>query len=77
MSKRALEQVLMRIVSDADFRKQLRTDPDGALRLFDLTADERAAVLGGNAMALLDFGIDKRIVQMLPPGIILDDSLVR
>ncbi|MBX5490450.1 MAG: hypothetical protein IRZ14_04780 [Chloroflexi bacterium] len=66
----------MRAISDADFRKQLRADADSALRPFDLTEAERAAILGGNANALLDFGIDKRIVHMLPPTIIPDDSLV-
>ncbi|HLI27011.1 MAG TPA: Os1348 family NHLP clan protein [Chloroflexota bacterium] len=64
----------MRAISDADFRKQLRADPQSTLSRYDLTDAERAALLGGKAEALLDFGIDKRIVQMLPPSIILDDA---
>ena len=73
MSKRAVEQVLMRAMSDADFRSALRTDPQHALVGYDLDAAERSVLLGQNAEALLDLGIDKRVVQMLPPRIILDD----
>ena len=69
MSKRGLEQVLMRTLGDAEFRDQLRTSPDTALGRFDLTDAEREAILAGNATALLDFGVDKRLVQLLPPDI--------
>jgi hypothetical protein len=69
MSKRAVEQVLMRLLGDSDFRAQLRTDPQQALAAFDLTDAEREAILQADISALLDFGIDKRLVQMLPPGL--------
>ena len=69
MSKRGLEQVLMRTLGDAEFRDQLRTSPDTALGRFDLTDAEREAILAGNATELLDFGVDKRLVQLLPPDI--------
>jgi hypothetical protein len=67
MSKQAVEQVLMRALGDGDFRALLRTDPDAALARFNLTDEERQAILTGNRAALLDFGIDKRLVNMLPP----------
>ena len=69
MSKRAVEQILMRVVSDAEFRTQLQHNPDGALGRFELTDAERTAILDADVNALLDFGVDKRLVQMLPPGI--------
>ena len=69
MSKRALEQVLMRALSDAEFRAQLSRAPEVALGRYDLSEDERPATLAANTAALLDFGVDKRLVQMLPPSI--------
>ncbi|HEY7066910.1 MAG TPA: Os1348 family NHLP clan protein [Chloroflexota bacterium] len=69
MSKRGVEQVLMRALGDGDFRKHLQDQPDTALTGFDLTDEERAAILGGDKNALLDFGIDKRLIQMMPPSI--------
>ena len=38
MSKGTLGQVVKRAISDAAFRRQLQTDPEGALKGFDLTA---------------------------------------
>ena len=74
MSKRAIQQVLMRALGDLEFRASLRTDADLALRDYELTDEERRVLLGGDAAALLDLGIDKRVVQMLPPTIILPDT---
>ncbi len=39
------------------------------MRTVELSEDERAAILAANTAALLDFGVDKRLVQMLPPSI--------
>ena len=69
MSKRAVEQVLMRALGDGGFRRELSEQPDTALARFELTDEERQAILGGDRNALLDFGIDKRLVQMMPPSI--------
>ena len=74
MSKRAIQQVLMRALGDLEFRASLRKDADLALRDYELTDEERTVLLGGDAAALLDLGIDKRVVQMLPPTIILPDT---
>ena len=74
MSKRAVEQVLMRALGDAEFRDQLRRSPEAALGRFDLTDAERNAILGADVEALLDFGVDKRLIHMLPPGIYRDEA---
>jgi hypothetical protein len=69
MSKRVLEQVLMRALGDGEFRNHLCSGPDAALARYDLTDEERAALLNADKAALLEFGIDKRLLQMLPPSI--------
>src|SRR5207249_387743 len=40
MSKEALAKVVQRAISDAAFRRQLNSDPTGALRGFDLSGDD-------------------------------------
>jgi hypothetical protein len=62
----------MRALSDSEFRARLRDAPDEALARWDLTPDERQAVTSGDLDQLLDFGVDKRLVQIMPPGIFRD-----
>jgi hypothetical protein len=69
MSKRGVELVLMRALSDGDFRSAMREQPDTALARFDLTDEERQLILAGEKNALLELGIDKRLIQMMPPSI--------
>ena len=69
MSKRVVEQILMRVQGDGAFRNQLREHAESVLANYDLTEGEREALTQGNGDALLEFGVDKRLVQMLPPGI--------
>ena len=69
MSKRGVELLLMRALGDGDFRTELQEEPDTALSRFDLTEEERQAILAGDRNALLEFGIDKRLIQMMPPSI--------
>lgn len=69
MSKRGVELLLMRALGDGDFRAELQDAPDTALARFDLTEEERQAILGGDKNVLLEFGIDKRLIQMMPPSI--------
>jgi hypothetical protein len=69
MSKRGIELVLMRALGDGDFRSGMRETPDTTLARFDLTDEERQAILSGDKNALLEFGIDKRLLQMMPPSI--------
>ncbi len=69
MSKRVVEQVLMRALGDGEFRDHLRNSAEATLARYDLTDEERAAIVNADQAALLDLGVDKRLVQMLPPSI--------
>ena len=61
MSKESLAKVVQRAISDAGFRRQLNSDPAGALRGFDLSADEVSALRAGDAGRLSSLGIDQRM----------------
>ncbi|MDP9251647.1 MAG: Os1348 family NHLP clan protein [Chloroflexota bacterium] len=61
MSKEALAKVVQRAISDAAFRRQLNSDPAGALRGFDLSADEMSAIRTGDAGRLTTLGVDQRM----------------
>jgi hypothetical protein len=61
MSSSTLGTVIQRAISDAAFRGQLQTNPAAALRGFDLTADETAALRSGDPARLSALGIDQRI----------------
>jgi hypothetical protein len=61
MSKEALAKVVQRSISDAAFRRQLATDPTGALRRYDLTADEAAAIRHGDSARLTALGVEQRM----------------
>lgn len=61
MSKEALARVVQRAISDAAFRRQLSTDPAGALRGSGLTADESAAIQSGDPSRLSALGVDQRM----------------
>jgi hypothetical protein len=69
MSRLAVEQVLMRALGDGEFRDHLRSSGEAALVRYDLTDEERMAILNADQEALLAFGVDKRLVRMLPPSI--------
>jgi len=68
MSKEALAKVVQRAISDAGFRRQLSSDPAGALRGFDLTADEMSAVRTGDSGRLSTLGIDQRMSKAFALG---------
>jgi hypothetical protein len=68
MSKEALAKVVQRAISDAAFRRQLNSDPAGALRGFDLSADEVSAVRTGDAGRLSTLGIDQRMSKAFVLG---------
>jgi hypothetical protein len=52
MSKQAMEAVLGRCVLDDDYRKLFFAAPDQALVSYELTSEERAALLGVAAETL-------------------------
>jgi hypothetical protein len=68
MSKEAITKVVQRAISDAGFRRQLSTDPTGALRGFDLSADEAAALRTGDAGRLAALGVDQRMSKAFALG---------
>jgi hypothetical protein len=61
MSKEALAKVVQRAISDGAFRRQLSSDPATALRGFDLSADEAAAIRSGDAGRLTAMGVELRM----------------
>jgi hypothetical protein len=68
MSKDALAKVVQRAISDAAFRRQLNSDPTGALRGFDLSSDELSALRAGDAGRLSTLGIDQRMSKAFAIG---------
>lgn len=68
MSKDALAKVVQRAISDAAFRRQIATDPTGALRGFDLSSDEAAAIRSADAGKLGALGIDQRMSKAFTLG---------
>jgi hypothetical protein len=68
MSKEAVANVVQRAISDAGFRRQINTDPTGALRGFDLTADETEAIRSGDAGRLSVLGVDQRMSKLFVIG---------
>jgi hypothetical protein len=61
MSKEALAKVVQRAISDGAFRRQLSSDPATALRGFDLSPDESAAIRSGDAGRLTAMGVELRM----------------
>jgi hypothetical protein len=68
MSKEALAKVVQRAISDAGFRRQLSSDPAGALRGFDLSAEETSALRTGDAGRLSTLGVDQRMSKAFSLG---------
>ena len=68
MSKASVNQVIQRAVSDAAFRRQLQRDPAAALKGFDLSADERAAITSGDPARLTGLGVDQRMSKAFAIG---------
>ena len=64
----ALNQVIERASSDAAFRAKLQSDPTGALAGYDLTPDERAAVLSGDPGRIEALGLDARVTKVDNPA---------
>ncbi|MBN1873526.1 MAG: Franean1_4349 family RiPP [Anaerolineae bacterium] len=63
MSKEVVQMVIGRAVTEPAFRKQLFTNPERALKNYDLTQEEIAALKTINAEHLENFvgGLDERI----------------
>jgi hypothetical protein len=65
MSVHDLTRIIERASSDFTFLTQLNEDPDGALVGYDLTAEERAAVLQPDPVRLEALGVEPRITKSL------------
>ena len=50
-------EVIERVAADAEFRLQVRTNPDAVLLNYDLTSAELAALKSGNRRALRSLGL--------------------
>ncbi len=72
MSLDALASIVERAGGDAAFRAQLASDPPTAMAAYDLTADERAALLSGDASQLRSLGVDVRVSKL--GGTTADDN---
>ena len=68
MSKEALAKVIQRSISDAAFRRQLATDPTGALRGYDLSSDETSAIRTGDSRRLVALGVEQRMSKAFALG---------
>ena len=63
MAHEILIRVVERASTDAAFRTQLASDPARALAGYDLTAEERAAVLSADPSKLQALGVDARLTK--------------
>ncbi len=61
MSMQAVTEILERALSDAAFREQLKINFDAAVKGYDLTADEIAALKKGDESTLRAMGVDERL----------------
>ena len=61
MASKNLGAVIQRAISDGAFRRQLQSDPAAALRGFNLTPNEMAAIRSGDASKLTALGVDQRV----------------
>jgi hypothetical protein len=61
MASKNLGAVIQRAISDGAFRRQLQSDPAAALRGFNLTPDEVAAIRSADSSKLMSLGVDQRM----------------
>lgn len=65
MSKQAVEQILGRIITDAEFRRLFFEDAQAALKGYDLSDEEREALLKTQVEDIESFSrkLDERITK--------------
>src|ERR1700738_3845503 len=68
MASKNLGAVIQRAISDGAFRRQLQSDPATALRGFNLTPDEIAAIRSGDSGKLMSLGVDQRMSKAFTVG---------
>jgi hypothetical protein len=67
MSLQGIEQVLERGAREPDFSSKIKADPS-VLDEYDLTEDERTALLTGNQEQLEALGMEDRVTKTLFRG---------
>jgi hypothetical protein len=67
MSLKGIEELLERGAREPKFAAEIRRDPK-VLDKFDLTAEERAAILSGDLARLEKLGLDDKVTQKLFRG---------
>jgi hypothetical protein len=65
MSAYAVDTVCWRILHDREFRETVRSDPADALEEFDLSPEERAALIGGEVGRLFELGAHPFLLRYL------------
>ena len=68
MASKNLGAVVQRAISDDTFRRQLQSDPAAALRGFNLTPTEIAAIRSGDPAKLMSLGVDQRVSKAFTFG---------
>ncbi len=63
MPSEAFQQLIERAVTDEAFASRLQSDRDAALADYELTEDERQALLSGDPEKLSALGLDERITK--------------
>ena len=61
MSKEAVLQVLERAIGDQAFASQLKANFEAAIKGYDLTAEETAALRNGDEAGLRAMGVEERL----------------
>jgi hypothetical protein len=71
MSQTAVEQIVGKLVTSPEFRQALSADPTAALAGYDLTAEEREALVSADPKAFGDAGalLDERISKGWVPSL--------
>ena len=64
MSRESLTQVVERASTDPAFRAELHMDPQSALAGYDLSAEERAALVSGDTSRVEALGVDARVTKI-------------
>jgi hypothetical protein len=67
MSEESVQRIVDRAVTDEDFRKALKTDPDSVLSDLDITTEERQALksLDWDSIGSDSIELDQRISRIL------------
>jgi hypothetical protein len=63
MSKAGVEALVKKAMADETFRRQLQESPDAAIRGYDLTTEEIAAIKKHDAATLTSWGLDVRVTK--------------